>query len=190
MFTNPSNLCKTVIGLLNRNAQQINQVVRLYQGDRHKLLVLEGMRKVVPVDAYPVFEIEPESVPNQWATTRAQRPRYQFRCTLTCKIDREAYGVDYICTLSTAIVEIMTSPENLQMPVVNETKWDPTGGLVQTYILDSLIDTANYSAAKEGSIRKAEFNWFALIHEPYPESKWRIGGSSTPTVIRPIIVSS
>ena len=190
MYTNPSNIILSLTRLLSNNAQQINQVVRYYQGDRHKLLVLSGMRKVVPVDAYPVFEIEPESVPNSWATTRAQRPRYQFRCTLTTKVDKESMGVEYIGTLSTAIVEIMTSPENLQMPVVNETKWDPTGGLVQTYILDSLIDTANYSAAKEGSIRKAEFNWFALIHEPYPESKWRIGGSSTPTVIRPIIVSS
>jgi hypothetical protein len=98
--------------------------------------------------------------------------------------------VEYICTLATTIVEIMTSPENLQMPVNNETKWDPTGGLVQTYILDSLVDNANYSAAKEGMIRKAEFSWFAVIHEPYPDSKWRLGGATTPTVIRPLVVPS
>lgn len=189
MYTNPHNLISTLIELLNRNSRQINQVVNFYQGER-KLMVLEGMRKVVPADAYPVMEIEPDSIPNQWATTRAQRPRYQFRCTLTVKVDNEQYGVEYICTLATAIVEIMTSPENLQMPIVNETKWDLTGGLCQTFVLDSLVDTANYSAAKEGSVRKAEFSWFAVVHEPYPEAKWRMGGATTPTVIRPIVLSS
>ena len=153
-------------------------------------MVLPGMRKVVPVDAYPVMEIEPENTPNQWATTRAQRPRYQFRCTLTVRVDNEKFGVEYICTLATSIIEIMTSPENLQMQVLNETKWDPSGGLVNTSILDSLVENANYSSAKEGSIRKADFTWFSVIHEPYPESKWRMGGATTPTVIRPSVVST
>ena len=182
-------MISTLTKLLDRNAQQINQVVRVYQGNR-KLLVLAGMRKVIPADAYPVFEIEPGDVPNQWATTRAQRPRYQFRCTLTVKVDKEQFGVEYVCTLGTAIAEIMTSPENLQLPVVNETKWDLTGGLGQTFILDSLVDSANYSAAKEGAIRKAEFNWFATINETYPESKWRVTSSGTPTILRPIIVQA
>jgi len=188
VYTNPGNLIKTLMALLNRNSQQINQVVRAYQGDKHALMVLPGMRKVVPADAYPVLEIEPQDSPNQWATTRAQRPRYQFRCTLTVKVDQEKYGVDYISTLSTAIVEIMTSPQNLQLPVINETKWDLTGGLCQTFILDSLVDNANYSAAKEGVIRKAEFSWFALINETYPESMWKVNSYSTPTVIRPLVV--
>jgi hypothetical protein len=152
-------------------------------------MVLEGIRKVVPADAYPVLEIEPGPVSNKWATTRAQRPRYQFRCILTAKIEKEQYGVEYICTLGTVIAEIMTSPENLQLPVLNETKWDLVGGLGRTFILDSLVDDANYSAAKEGTIRKAEFNWFAEIHEPYPESKWRVNSSATPTVILPKIIA-
>ena len=80
------------MNLLQRNSLQINQVVQAYQGNR-KLMVLEGMRKVVPADAYPVMEIEPGNTPNQWATTRAQRPRYQFRCTLTVKVDKEQFGV-------------------------------------------------------------------------------------------------
>jgi hypothetical protein len=59
---------------------------------------------------------------------------------------------------------------------------------VSTYILDSLVENANYSAAKEGAIRKAEFEWFAMIHESYPETKWRVGGATTPTVIRPVVI--
>lgn len=187
MYTNPANILKTLVCLLERNSEQINAVVRSYQNNR-KLNVFQGMRKVLPVDAYPSFEVEPQNATNQWATTRAQRPRFHFTCTLTVRVDNEKYGVEYITTLATALAEVMTSPENLQLKVVGETKWDPEGGLCDTYILDSLVEDANYSAAKEGSIRKAEFSWFALIHEPYPSSKWRIGGSSTPTVLRPAVV--
>ena len=162
-------------------------MVQQYQSSR-KLNVFLGMRKVLPVDAYPSFEIEAQTASSQWATTRAQRPRYTIRCTLTCRIDNEKYGLDYVCTLATALAEIMTSPQNLQLQVLNETKWDPEGGLVDTMILDSLVEEANYSSAKEGSIRKAEFSWFAVINETYPGSMWRIGGSSTPTVLRPAVV--
>ena len=187
MYTNPSNLINTLIDLLDRNADQINGVVRVYQSNR-KLNVFKGNRKLLPVDAYPALEIEPQNGANQWATTRAQRPRYTFACTLTVRVDNEKFGVEYITTLGTALSEIMTSPQNLQMRVLGETKWDPSSGLSDTYILDSLVDDANYSSAKEGSIRKAEFNWFALIHEPFPDSMWRVGGGGTPTVLRPAVV--
>ena len=75
MYTNPSNILQTLISLLDRNSLQINRVVQHYQGSSRKLMVLPGMRRVIPADAYPVLEIEPGDVPNQWATTRAQRPR-------------------------------------------------------------------------------------------------------------------
>lgn len=189
MYTNPSNLADTLIALLNRNAIQINAAVRTYQSNR-SLNVFKGMRKVLPVDAYPALEIEAQNAANSWATTRAQRPRYSFQCTLTVRVDNEKFGLEYITTMATVLAEIMTSPENLQMRVLGETKWDPTMGLSDTYILDSLVEDATYSSAKEGSIRKAEFSWFALIHEPYPEAKWKGLGSSTPTVIRPAVVSA
>ena len=170
------------------NSEQINSVIRIYQTNR-KLNVFEGMRKVLPVDAYPSFEIEAQNATNAWATTRAQRPRYTFQCTLTVRVDNERYGLEFVCTLAEAIGEIMTSPENLQMRVLNETKWTPDGGLAETFILDSLVDDATYSSAKEGSIRKAQFNWFAMINETYPGSKFRMGGAETPTIIKPRVIS-
>lgn len=187
MYTNPHNIILTLINLLDRNALQINTAIQAYQAKR-KLNVFEGMRKVLPTDAYPALEIEPQDAANQWATTRAQRPRYTFECTLTVRVDNEKYGVEYTATLATIISEIMTNPRNLQMRVLNETKWDPDGGLVDTYILDSLVDTASYSAAKEGAIRQAKFSWFALINETFPSSVWQMGASGTPTVIRPAVV--
>ena len=187
MYTNPSNLVKTLVCLLERNNQQINKVVRLYQAQK-SLLVLEGMRATLPVDAYPSFEIEPSPVTNEWAATRAQRPRFTFTCTLTIKVDNPKYGVEYIGTLATILSEIMTSPENLQLRVLNESHWDSEGGLVDTYILDSLVDGITYDATRDGTVRTAEFSWFALIHEPYPESKWVIGDYTTPSMVRPKIL--
>ena len=184
MYTNVSRLVDTIIALLERNALRINRTVQVYQPSNN-LNVYKGMRKTLPVDAYPSLEIEPDSGTSDWATTRAQRPRYTFKCTLTTKTDNEAYGVEYIATIANVLLEIMTSPENLQMRIIGETKWDPNGGMVDTYLLDSLVENVSYSATKSGTIRTCEFNWFALINETYPEFKWQVGESNTPTVIRP-----
>jgi hypothetical protein len=143
------------------------------------------MRNTLPVDAYPALEIEPTTASNQWATTRAQRPRYNLQMTLTTRTDNERLHVEYICTLTDMIVSILTSPENLQLSVVNETKWDPNGGLVPQVITDSLVEDVTYNAVHEGTVRTAEFGWFALIHEPYPDSKFRMGTTNKPTVLMP-----
>jgi hypothetical protein len=93
--------------------------------------------------------------------------------------------VEYLSALATLLVSILTSPENLQMTVVDSSRWDPNGGLVPTVILDSLVDNVTYNSTHDGTVRVATFNWFALIHEPYPDSKFRVGMSDMPTVIIP-----
>ena len=148
------------------------------------------MRKSLPLASFPSFEIEPDSGSNEWATTRAQRPTYTFRCILTVTNPNEEFGVEYPATIATILSEIMTDPQNLQMRVLNETKWDLNNGLVDTYILDSLVDNISYSASKDGTIRRVEFSWFVKIHETYPESHFAIGETNTPTIIRPRLVSS
>ena len=173
---------------MERNAVQINRSVQAYQ-PKNQMHVFEGMRNVLPASAYPSFEIEPTNSSNEWATTRAQRPRFSFNCTLTVKNANEELGVEYIGTLATLLGAIMTSPENLQLRVLNETKWTLAGGLCDTYILDSLVEDISYGAFHEGSIRVAEFSWFASIHETYPDSKFKIGDHSVPTVLQPRIAA-
>ena len=188
MYTNPHNICLTLVKLLETNAQFVNKLIKTYEGNR-SLTVLEGMRATLPVDMYPSFEVEPTNADNLWATTRAQRPTYNFTCTITVKVSNIKFGVDYICTLATILSEIMTSPNNLQMRILNETHWDVNGGLVDTYILDSLVNSATYNATKDGTIRTAEFSWFVTVHEPFPESLFVMGEGTTPTIIRPLIVT-
>jgi hypothetical protein len=108
------------------------------------------------------------------------------------KNDNENMGVEYISTIVTILTEIMTDPSNLQMRVINESKWDPNSGLVATYILDSLVDSVTYKANKEGTIRTAEFEWFALINEPFPDSKFKYGGGGeveiSGSLVQPVVV--
>jgi len=106
---------------------------------------------------------------------------------LTVRVSNLQYGHEYITTLATVVSEIMTSPENLQLVVPNETHWTAYDGMVETKILDSLVENVRYNSVKDGTIRVAEFSWFALIHESYPETKWRVGESMTPSVLRPTV---
>ena len=188
VYVNPSNIIKSEIKILSLNATRINQTINTYQNG-HKLTVLEGMRKTLPVDAFPSFEIEPGTGENEWGCTHAQRPRYNFTCTLTVMVSNPEYGAEYIQTLATILTEIMCDPQNLQFIILNETLWTPNGGLTTAKTIDSLVQNVTYSAVHDGSIRVAEFAWFAWIHEPFPESKFRIDDFTMPTVIRPKLIT-
>jgi hypothetical protein len=177
----------TVIGLLELNSVQINNLIRAYQPNR-SLCIFKGMRSTLPVDAFPSLEIEPTGVSNSWGTVRSQRPRYSLQMTLTTRTNNVNMHLEYIDTLGTMLGSILTNPRNLQLAVSNETKWDQSGGLVQQYILDSLVEDVSWNALQEGTIRTCEFSWFALIHETYPDFSFDVGGSDVPTVLRPRIV--
>ena len=189
MYTDPSNIIKTVIEkVFVINADWINAVIQVYEPDR-VLTVFEGMRKSLPRDAFPSLEIEPTGASNMWATTRAQRPTYNFEYTLTVINDNEKYGVEYIAAIITRILELINDPRYLQLEVLNESRWDPNAGLVATFILDSLATDVTYNASKEGTVRTAQFSWFAMIHEPFPNSKFNDSDLSMPTIIRPDLIT-
>lgn len=188
MYTNVSNIIDTLINLLENNADSINQLIRVYQPSR-SLCVFKGMRPTLPVDAFPSLEIEPTNGSSEWATTRALRPTYNLQFTLTTRTDNINLHVEYITTLANRLIEIMTSPDNLQLKILNETKWNFNQGLVDSYFLDSRVDSVTYNSLFEGTVRTCEFEWFGKVHETFPESKWSIGDSTNPTILRPQIIS-
>jgi len=182
MYTNPSNLIKTLLRMLESNIEGINQVIRHYDPSA-TLTALEGMRRTLPADAFPSLEIEPTSGSNSWFATRSQMPRYEFQCTLTVMNDNEDYGVEYIASIVSALTEVINDPANLQLRVVNEVRWSPNRGLCTTYITDSLVENVTYNSNKEGTIRVAEFSWFAMIHEPFPDAHFWIFFANQPEAI-------
>lgn len=147
------------------------------------------MRKTLPDAAYPSLEIEPKGITTEWFSTRAQRTNFRFELTLTVKNSNEDFGVEYISAIANVLCQIITHPSNLQLKVVNSKKYDADIGLVDVYIQDSLIDNVSPSANKTGTIRQIEMDWFAIIHEPYPESAWKYGTLAQPTnIINNVIV--
>lgn len=174
MYTNPYSIAKTIVHLLNLYSEHLNGVISKYQS-RRKLTILTGMRKVVPVSSYPVLEIEATDASDEWATTRGQRPTYNFKLTLTLKCEKEELGLEYICTLTTEIVRILTSPQNIQLPVEGQQRFSPDGEVVPTYIMDGLVDNVTYALSRDGTTRRSEFNLWTKVHEPYPDIFFKKG---------------
>ena len=174
MYTNPYNIAQTIVNLLNNYSEDLNGLIAKYQS-RRKLTVLTGMRKVVPVSSYPVLEIEVSDANDEWATTHGQRPTYNFKLTLTLKCEKEEIGLEYICTLTTELVRILTSPQNIQLPVEGQQRFSPDGEIVQSYIMDGLVDNVTYALSRDGTTRRAEFSLWTKIHEPYPDIFFRKG---------------
>ena len=182
MYTNPSNVIKTIIKLLEDNRAVIDKVVQDYQDDR-SLSIFEGMRKSLPASSFPSFELEPTTGTSEWFACRSQMPRFSVQMTLTIINDNPDYFVEYPSTLATILVKILTAPSNLQLKVQNEKKFDPDVGLVDTYIQDSFIESTTYNASTDGTIRTVVFDWFCTINEPYPESQFDNGNIFQPTQV-------
>ncbi len=179
---------KTFIELLESTRESIDDIIHFYEGpDKPGIQLYEGVRDTLPVSAFPSLEIESNSVSNGWETTRAQRPNYTLEYKLTLVTENQDLAYEYIATLTTKIAEVLTLPQNLQLQVVNEGRWSPDGFLVETLILDSLVESASYASNAEGNIRQADFSQYVRIHEPFPQLFWgATGNSNSPTVIRPI----
>ena len=184
MYTSISRIINTVISLLERNRVQIDNLISQYIEGR-QLQIFKGMRQSLAIQYFPSLEIEPVSSPNDWATTRARRPRYSLSMTLTTHTDNEELHVEYIGELADMLGRIMSSPENLQLTVEEESRWTPNGGLTSAVFIDSGVEDVTYNSFKEGTIRTAEFSWFCLIHEPYPDFKFQQGTSNQPTILIP-----
>lgn len=148
--------------------------------------VFLGLRQSLPNDAYPSLEIEAADGSTEWYACRTQMATYNLRFTLTTSANSKVEEhIRFNNGLTMMIVGILTSPENLQLTVLNETRWNPNGGLIATTIVDSLVSNVTFTAFAEGTIRVAEFDWFCKILQPYPDLKFKIGESTTPTVIIP-----
>ena len=189
MYTNPSNIIDAYINLLKVNEQDIKDVCTYYNPKSPTVTVFKGFRKSVPDSNFPCLEVEPTTSTNRWATTRGQRPRFQFIWKLTTITQDVDLHLEYISTLATRLVQIMTTPEVLQMELPKETQWTHQGGVSKSFILDSLIEDVTYNANQEGTIRVAEFSMFAEVHETMAEAKYLVPfDGTTPLTYKPVIL--
>lgn len=187
MYTSPNAIIDTIIGLLERNSPIINNVIQRYVPQKN-LTVFKGRRAVIPVDNMPSLEIVPTSASNSWAATRVQRPRFTFDMSVSFACDNETIVSEYTTEVTQTLVRVLTDPQNLQMPIMNEVTWTQEGGYIPSFIMDSFINDVIYASEKAGTIYKCQFSWWCNVNEPYPDIKFRIGDSNVPTVMRPRVV--
>ena len=164
MIVSPSNIINGLMNIVELNRVNIDRVFNHYKtGDR--LHVFKGMRKSLPLSAFPSLELEPSSGSQEWLTTSVKVGEYTIQFTLTVTCDNDEFGAEYICEATRAIVQVFTIPENLCWEIPNEKFGieDDT----RLYIQFGSIGGITYNSTKDGTIRIAQWDWTGKVYEPY-----------------------
>lgn len=174
MYCNPNNIVNTIIKIIEKDKESINVVIKRYEGSKHNgLTIYKGLQKTLPNGAFPSLEIEPGDASNEWFATRTQMAQFPMTLTLTMIISKKEYEIEYRDVLVTRLVDILTDPKNLQMPIDNEFIIDNNYGKLQAYMMDSFVENVSYASAKEGTVRIATLSWWCKVLQQYPEDRWK-----------------
>lgn len=166
MITSPSNLIEGLILILKANIGDIDSLIRAYRQE-DSLHLFKGVRKTLPLSAFPALEMEPVSGTMEWAHTGAMTGRYAIDCILTvnCGTSVET-GVEYICELTRKIVQVFNSPENMTWIIPDEYQ-----DMEKTPVLCQYSDIRNveYSAAQDSVMRTARWRVCCQVLEHFPQ---------------------
>ena len=153
-------------------------IIDNFQNGR-KLSFFKGLRPTLPSSVFPSFEIGITSASNEWFATHTQKPTFPFRCLVTVSCPKIDVGEEYITTLTTYLVGILTDPRHIQIPIIGASVWNHDGATLQAKIMDAFVPSIDYSSTKEGTVRVADFTWEVKVLEPYPEDFWHFGSKET-----------
>lgn len=183
MYTNISNIIDMVMEIIELNRGEIDAIVQQYEPGK-VMTVWKGMRRTLPVDAFPSLEIEPSSGSTNWNTVYTQSPEYTLDFTLTTNTNNDAMSVEYIGTLARMLTELFNNPANMAVNIPHETSWLPNQGYVKTRIQSGFVDSITYNATKDGLIRVAQWSWTCKVLEGIEQS-WRDNDGLEETVFNP-----
>ena len=175
MYISPINLVQGLIDILEMNEESISQVLVHYLGDlqgKPELNIFKGMRKTLPLSAFPCIEFEPTSGSNEWTTTSAQTGEYSIQCTLTVNCDNDDLGAEYISELTRRIIEIYTYPGNMCFKIPNEYQDKMK---TSVYVQFGTIGNVTYNATKDGTLRVAQWDWTGRVLEVFPYQNIPVG---------------
>lgn len=162
MYVSPINIIKGLKQIIEVNIDQINELLRYYRSS-DELHVFEGLRKTLPLSAYPSLEFEPASASTEWTTTSAQTGEYNIDCYLTVQNSNEDLSAEYISEVSRMIVKLFNYPTNMSFPIPNE--FLPNGE--QLYIIFGNVQNINYRSTRDGSLTVAQFTWSGRVVETF-----------------------
>lgn len=160
MYISPINLVKGLKQIIEVNKTQINELIKYYRSS-DELHVFEGLRKTLPLSAYPSLEFEPTSGSMEWTHTEAQTGEYNIDCYLTVRNDNEELNAEYISELSRMIVKLFNWPANMSFPIPNEYYPDNQ----QIYVQFGSVNSIQYKTTRDRSITVAQFTWTGRVLE-------------------------
>lgn len=160
MYISPVNIIKGLIQIVEANREQIDGLLKYYR-DTDTLNVFVGLRKTLPVSAYPSLELDLASASTDWTHTTAQTGEYEINCYLTVVNNNEELAVEYVSEVTRMIVKLFNWPENMSFPIPNE--FYPDGN--QIHVQFGSVSNVTYRSTRDGSITVAEFQWRGRVLE-------------------------
>ena len=162
MYISPINLIKGLKQIIEVNIDQINDLIQYYRKS-DTLHVFEGLRKTLPLSAYPSLEFEPSSASTEWTHVGAQTGEYTIDCYLTVNNSNEDLNAEYISEITRKIVKLFNFPTNMCFPIPNE--FFPDGSPI--YVQFGNVQSVSYRSTRDGSLTVAQFTWTGRVLEPF-----------------------
>lgn len=167
MYISPINIIKGLHAIVDVNADIIDRVIKYYR-TTDTLHVFDGLRKTLPLDAYPSLEFEPVSASTEWVHTSAQTGAYQIDCYLTVRNSNEEYAAEYIGEVARVLLKIFNYPDNMSFQIPNEfyESDDPDRpDKYPVWIQFGNVASVNYRSTTDGSLTVAQFTWSGRVLE-------------------------
>lgn len=166
MYISPINIIKGLHLILQANKDEINRVIKYYRSN-DELHIFDGLRKTLPLSAYPCIQFDPSSASTQWTTTSAQTGEYTIECYLTVRNSNEEYGAEYISEVTRCILMMFNYPDNMSFPIPNEfypNEEDPSKP-IPIHIQFGNVSNVTYRSTVDGAVTVAQFTWSGRVLE-------------------------
>ena len=167
MYISPINIIKGLHRVVEANREQIDRVIKHYR-ENDTLHIYDGLRKTLPLSAYPSLELDPVSANVEWTTTSAQTGEYQIECYLTFKNSNEEYSAEYASEVTRSLLKILNYPDNMCFRIPNEyyQSDDPSNPKKYPIMIQfGNVSSVNYRNTIDGSLTVAMFTWSGRVLE-------------------------
>ncbi len=168
MYISPHNIILGLMRIVEVNKPEIDRVVKHYR-ETDELHVFEGLRKTLPLAAYPSLELDPSSASTEWTMTTAQTGEYTVDCYLTVKNVAEDFAAEYISEVTRAVVMVFNYPDNMCFRIPNEYYWadNPSGDRRKfpIWLQFGNISNVTYRSSRDGAVHMAQFSWSGRVLE-------------------------
>lgn len=166
MYISPINIIKGLHLILDANKDKINRVIKYYRNS-DELHVFDGLRKTLPLSAYPSLQLDASSASIQWTHTSAQTGEYTIDCYLTVRNSNEQLATEYVSEVTRVILQILNYPDNMSFPIPNQyypNENDPEHPF-PIHIQFGNVQNVTYRSTIDGSITVAQFTWSGRVLE-------------------------